>query len=184
MRLPPFGRSSRAGHRGQALAEFAIVGGIFFVVVVAIIQFGLILWTMNTLSQVTRDTARWAVTQSTTPCESAPNRTAVATQANNFALQWKLLGYRSGTWTNAGTIASLSGPGIAADWPIPTGGGAPLFATDCPPSNSSVAWFVRVRIDHSVPIFFPGLQLIAPSCGVPGFCLTSTTELRMEPKSP
>lgn len=168
---------------GQALAEFALVGGIFFLVVAAIIQFGLILWSANTLTQVARDAARWAVTQSTTPCESGPSRNGLATQADVFARQWSLMGYRAGTWTTAGPISSLSGPGIAADWPIPTGSG-PLFASDCPPSNNSVAWFVRVRIDHPVPIFFPGLQLVSPSCGVPGFCLSSTAELRMEPKSP
>jgi hypothetical protein len=176
----------RSVGKGQAMAEFAIVGGIFFLVVFAIIQFGLILWSMSTLSQITRDTARWAVTQSTSPCEATSNRNALATQANQFALQWRLIGYRTGTWTTAGPISSLSGPGIAADWPIPAvaPGGAALFVTDCPPSNNGLAWFVRVRIDHPVPIFLPGLQLIAPSCGVPGFCITSTTELRMEPKSP
>ena len=157
----------RPAPNGQALAEFALVGGIFFLVVLAIIQFGLILWSANTLTQVTRDAARWAVTESTTPCESGPSRTALASQADLFARQWNLLGYRAGTWTNAGPISSLAGPGIAADWPIPTGSG-PLFASDCPPSNNSVAWFVRVRIDHAVPIFLPGLQLVAPSCGVPG----------------
>lgn len=169
---------------GQALAEFALVGGLFFLLVTAIIQFGLLLWSANTVTQVARDTARWAVTQSTTPCDSTANRNALAVQADTFARQWKLLGYQAGTWTTAGSIASLSGPGVAADWPIPSTGGPPLFATDCPPSNNTVAWSIQVRVAHSVPIFFPGLQLLAPTCGVPGYCLTSTTEVRMEPKSP
>jgi len=174
-------------HRsGQALAEFALVGGLFFLLVTAIIQFGLLMWSANTVTQVARDTARWAVTQSVSPCDSTANRNALAAQADRFALQWKLLGYRAGTWTTAGTIASLTGPGVAADWPIPPvpAGGTPLFATDCPPSNSRLAWSVQVRINQPVPIFFPGLQLIAPSCGVPGYCLTTTTEVRMEPKAP
>jgi hypothetical protein len=171
---------------GQALAEFAVVGGFFFVLVGAIIQFGLLMWSANTVTQVARDTARWAVTQSTTPCDSTPNRDALGVQADKFARQWTLLGYQAGAWTTAGPIASLSGPGVAADWPIPSvaPGGPPLFASDCPPSNNSVAWSVRVRINQPVPIFFPGLQLIAPSCGVPGYCLTTTTEVRMEPKAP
>jgi len=171
---------------GQAMAEFALVGGVFILLVAAIIQFGLLLWSENTVTQVARDTARWAVTQSTTPCDSTGNRNAVAAQADLFARQWNLLGYRAGTWTTASTFASLSGPGIAADWPIPSvpPGGTTLFASDCPPSNSSVAWSVQVRIKHPVPIFFPGLQLLAPSCGVPGFCLSTTTEVRMEPKAP
>ena len=177
-------RRSKRG-AGQALAEFALVGGIFFLLVAAIIQFGLLLWSANTVTQVARDTARWAVTQSTTPCDSTANRNAVGVQADLFARQWKLLGYTAGSWTTAGTIASLSGPGVAADWPIPSvGSGPPLFASDCPPSNSSVAWSIRVRINQPVPIFFPFLQLIAPSCGAPGYCLTTTTEVRMEPKAP
>jgi TadE-like protein len=179
-----FARGSRAS--GQALAEFALVGGLFFLLVTAIIQFALLMWSANTLTQVARDTARWAVTQSTTPCDSTVSRNALAAQADNFAKEWNLLGHRTGTWTTAGTIASLSGPGVAADWPIPpvAPGGPPLFATDCPPSNSSVAWSVQVKINQPVPIFFPGLQLIAPSCGAPGYCLTTTTEVRMEPKAP
>ena len=176
--------TSRARAAGQALAEFALVGSIFFLLVTAIIQFGLLLWSANTVTQVARDTARWAVTQSTTPCDSTANRNALAAQADKFALQWKLLGYRAGTWTTAGDIASLTGNGVAADWPIPVTGGPPLFASDCPPSNNTVAWSVRVRVAQTVPIFFPGLQLIAPTCGTPGYCLTSTAEIRMEPKSP
>jgi hypothetical protein len=171
---------------GQALAEFALVGGVFFLLVTAIVQFGLLMWSANTLTQVARDTARWAVTQSTTPCDSTANRNALAVQADGFAREWHLLGYRAGTWTTAGTIASLSGPGVAADWPIPSvpPGGPPLFITDCPPSNSGTPWSVRVKINQPIPIFFPGLQLIAPSCGAAGYCLTTTTEVRMEPKAP
>jgi hypothetical protein len=30
----------------------------------------------------------------------------------------------------------------------------------------------------------PGLQFIAPACASSGFCLSTTTELRMEPKRP
>jgi TadE-like protein len=182
---PPLSRHRAEYRTGQALAEFAIVGSVFFLLVAAIIQFALLLWSANTVEQIARDTARWAVTQSTTPCDSPPNRSALAAQADRFALQWKLLGYRAGTWTNAVMLSSLTGPGIAADWPIPVGpGGTPLFASDCPPSNNTVAWSVQVRVTHAVPIFLPGLQFFAPSCGVAGYCLTSTTEVRMEPKAP
>ena len=178
-------RSGARRRSGQALAEFAIVGSVFFLLVGAIIQFGLLMWSANTLTQVGRDTARWAVTQSTSPCDSTANRNALAAQADLFAQQWKLLGHTAGTWTYAGTIGSLSGPGVAADWPIPPPvGGTPLYATDCPPSNSGLVWSVRVRINQPVPIFFPFLQLVAPSCGAPGWCLTTTTEVRMEPRAP
>jgi hypothetical protein len=43
---------------------------------------------------------------------------------------------------------------------------------------------VRIRVNHVIPIFVPGLRLLLPPCpgGSAGFCYSSTTELRMEPK--
>lgn len=180
-------------HRGQALTEFAIVFAVFFLVIGGIIQFGMILWSLNTVTQVAKDTARWAVTQSTSPCDTAGNRTSVAVTAGGLALQWSLLGYRSGTWTTASAFGAVGAEGVGADWltwddgtqswsvppPPPS-----LFPSDCPPADNQTAWVVRVRVNHVVPIFFPGLELLAPPCALPGFCIGSTAELRMEPKAP
>jgi hypothetical protein len=177
------GRPSRARASGQAMAEFAIVFAVFMLVVGAIIQFGVIVWSINAVTQISRDTARWAVTQSASPCDTAANRTAVATAAKAAVGRIGLAGYNPALWATASPVDSVAAQGVGVDWPIPTGGPS-LFDTDCPPSNNSVVWFVNVRINHVVPIFLPGLQLLAPSCGSTGFCISSTTSLRMEPKAP
>lgn len=170
--------------RGQAAVEFALIVGLFILVVGGVIQFATILWSQNTITQIARDTARWAVTQSTSPCDSAPSRTALAATADQLARQWGLVDYTAGSWTSAVTFASLGSRGVGAEWPIPPSSTTTYFPTDCPPADNALAWFVQVRVNHSVPIFVPGLQFIAPPCGTPGFCISTTAELRMEPKSP
>lgn len=170
------------------MVEFALVAGLFILVIGGVIQFGAILWSQNTVTQLARDTARWAATQSTTPCDSAASRTAVAAQADQLAEEWSLLDHNAGEWTNAVPLASLGSRGVGVDWPVPA---SPphinppmaIFPTDCPPSDNIVPWFIRVRVNHTVPIFVPGLQFIS-QCTGPGFCISSTAEVRMEPKSP
>jgi TadE-like protein len=166
--------------RGQALVEFALVIGLFMLVVGGIVQFGIILWSQNAITQVSRDTARWAVTQSASPCDSAAERTALAAAADKLARGASLVSYSAGTWTSAATIGSLGPEGVGADWQSVDS----TFPSDCPPSDNATVWTVRIRVNHVVPIFVPGLQFIAPACASSGFCLTSTTELRMEPKRP
>jgi hypothetical protein len=164
--------------RGQALTEFALTLGIFMLVVGSIIQFGLLLWTSNTIHQIARDTARWAATQPKSPCESPTNRAAVAARADTLARQWSLMGYQSGTWITASDIDAVLDSGVGVRW---TGGS---FVDDCPPSDNQTPWFVHIRINHTVPIFLPGLQILVPTCGSGSFCISTTTELRMEPKAP
>jgi len=166
--------------RGQALVEFGLVIGLFIFVIGGIVQFGVILWSQNAVTQVARDTARWAVTQSTSPCDSAASRSQVAATADQLALGASLVSYSAGTWASASSIGSVGAEGVGVNWQSVDS----TFATDCPPSDNATVWTVRVRINHVLPIFLPGLQFIAPACSSPGFCLTSTTELRMEPKKP
>lgn len=175
----PRRRPPRA-HRGQALVEFGLVIGLFLFVIGGLIQFGVILWSQNAITQVARDTARWAVTQSISPCDSPATRTALAAAADQLARGTSLVNYPAGTWSTASSIAAVGSEGVGADWQSEDS----TFATDCPPSDNTTVWTVRVRVNHVVPIFLPGLEFIAPACGSPGFCLTSSTELRMEPKRP
>lgn len=168
---------------GQALTEFALVIGLFVFVVGAVIQFSLVLWSMNTVTQVARDTARWAATQSVVPCDSSTSRTAVAGKADTLARQLSLFAYQAGSWSTATTVDSTPDEGVGADWPIP-GGSTILFPTDCPPNDNQTAWTVRVRVSHVVPVFLPGMQFVLPACSSSGFCITSTAEIRMEPKAP
>lgn len=181
-------RKGTKAARGQALVEFAAVAGLFILVVGAVIQFGVILWSQNTLNQVTRDTARWAVTQSDSPCDSAAMRTKVAATATQLATKWQLIGPLS--WSSASVTSAVGASGVGVDWYVDEDSLPPelipeeVFALDCPPSDNRLTWLVRIRISQAVPIFLPGLEfLIAGDCA-PSFCISSTTELRMEPKRP
>ena len=162
------------------MVEFGLVIGLFLFVIGGLIQFGVILWSQNAITQVARDTARWAVTQSTSPCDSPANRVALAGAADQLARGASLVNYPAGTWSTATKIASLGPEGVGADWLSDDSN----FATDCPPSDNATEWTVRIRVNHVVPIFLPGLQFIAPACASSGFCLSTRTELRMEPKRP
>ena len=172
---------------GQAMVEFVLVAGLFFLVVGGIVQFGVILWSQNTVNQVARDTARWAVTQSDSPCDSSGMRAEVASTASQLASQWQLIGPRS--WSTASMVDAVGPSGVGADWYVDEDTLPPeidigeVFPTDCPPSDNRLPWFVRIRVSQAVPIFFPGLQFISQGCA-PSFCVSSTTELRMEPKRP
>jgi hypothetical protein len=162
------------------MVEFGLVFGLFMLVIGGLIQFGMILWSQNAITQVARDTARWAVTQSTSPCDSPANRVALAGVSDRLARGASLVNYPAGTWSTAATVGSVGAEGVGADWQSADSG----FASDCPPSDNSTVWTVRIRVNHVVPIFMPGLQFIAPACASSGFCLSTTTELRMEPKRP
>jgi Flp pilus assembly protein TadG len=56
------GTRRRESERGAALVEFAIGATIFLTVLFAIIEFGLLLWTHNALTDAARRGARYAVT--------------------------------------------------------------------------------------------------------------------------
>ena len=136
---------------GQSLVEFAIVFPVLFLIIAGIIQFGLIFWGQNSLNQVVRDTGRWAATLQA--CDAGA-RASVVTTANNVAGTSSLVGYTPGSWTSTNVAVSFVG-------------------TPCPPTdNLQVAW-VRITIQHSVPIFFP----LIPGGGN----IASSTEFRMEP---
>ena len=117
--------------RGQSLAEFAIVFPILMAILGGIIQFGILFWGQNTLTQIARDTGRWASTQVTCPTSAS-----VLPIANNIAGQSSLIGYTTGSWTTASIQVTLSGD-------------------PCPVTSNAQAAFVTVTLTHQVPIFFP-----------------------------
>jgi Flp pilus assembly protein TadG len=137
-----------------------IVGGI--------IQFGLIFWAQNTLTQVVRDTGRWAASQQAcTPAE----KTLIIATANNIAAKSSLFGYTS-AWPSSS---------IDIDWPTTNSAGVTYdgdgngVLDPCPPTSNQHQRWVTITIRHQVPIFFPL---------VPGNAnLASSTQFRMEPVS-
>lgn len=116
---------------GQGLAEFAIVFPIMMLVVGGIIQFGIIFWGQNTLTQVVRDTGRWAATQ-----QQCNDPLPIIATANQIAAQSSLIGYTVGSWSSSNVTVTWSG-------------------SPCPPPDNSTAAFVTISITHRVPIFFP-----------------------------
>ena len=132
--LTPHAMSStppaRNDHRGQALVEFAIVFPVLFFIIAGIIQFGLIFWSQQTLTQVARDTGRWAATQD---CSAD-----VVAEANAVAQQSTLFGFSS--WTASEVAVSWT-----KDSP----------AHSCPPKDNTEGVWISVTIDHQIPIFFP-----------------------------
>lgn len=116
--------------RGQALAEFALVAPVLFLIIGGIIQFGILFWDQNTLNQVVRDAGRFAAT---VPDCSAGSESDVidATQAIADAAPF------------AGTYGD-----ITVDLPAP--GSDP-----CPPNtNADVVW-LTIRMEATVPVLFP-----------------------------
>lgn len=123
----------RLGSRGQSLTEFAIVFPIFMLLLGGVTQFGIIFWGQNTLTQVVRDTGRWAATQ-----QQCTDPEPIIATANQIAAQSSLIGYAAGSWTSADVTVAWAG--------------AP-----CPPADNSTAAFVTISVSHRVPIFFPWL---------------------------
>ena len=183
---PPGERLARI--RGQSLAEFAIVFPLMFLIIAAILQFGLVLWAQNALTQVVRDTGRWAATQPTSPCDGGGR--ALVAKADQIAVTSSLFGYSAGHWTgiNGGNpfafdVSPAPRDGIEASWPLsvdnpPPGG---YVNTDCPPDTNESAWFVNIRAHLDVPLFLPIIGNFIPSCDGDSCSLASSVQFRMEP---
>lgn len=128
MRSIPFRRrSDRPRSRGQSLVEFALVFPIFMLILGAIIQFGIIFWGINTLTQVARDTGRWAASQTT-----CPTTATVSSTADSIAGNSSLIGYPG---SGIGLVVSTTGT--------------------CPPTSNQQVGYVKIVMTHQVPIFFP-----------------------------
>jgi hypothetical protein len=177
LRRPPDRRRSRA----QSLVEFALVLPVLVLILGGIIQFGVVFWAQNSLTQVVRDTGRWAATQQTRPCDSGGS--ALVAQADVIAQNASLVGYSAGMWSGAPAAFNAvpaSREGVEASWPLSTDLPG-LVNTDCPPDTNGTAWFVNIRIHHEVPLFFPLIGQFIPSCNATSCSLSSSIQFRMEP---
>jgi Flp pilus assembly protein TadG len=146
--------------RGQTLVEFALILPILMIVLFGIVQFGLIFWAQITLTQVSRDTGRWAATQTVSPCSSGA--AAIQTQASALAGNSSLYGFPSYPVTATSTWTQASG------------------SATCPPADNQTVWYVNITLTHDVPMVLPFLaDTCAPSCKK---TLTTTVQYRMEPQ--
>jgi Flp pilus assembly protein TadG len=169
--------TGRSRSRGQSLVEFALVAPIVIAVIAAIIQFGVVFWAQNTLTQVVRDTGRWAATQPaavTTDCKDA---TAVIAQANNIASNSSLIGYSTAKFTATANWTTST-------WTTPTDPPTSSTTTTCPTKNTTVT-YVHITATQQVPTFFPGMEYLPllGTCDNTGchITLSSTAQFRMEP---
>jgi len=170
----------RRRSRGQALVEFALVVPVFLALIGGIIQFGLVFWAQNTLTQVVRDTGRWEATQQTACSSSAAD---VRDRANSIAASSSLLGYSSGSPFVLYTSPATPPEGVAVTW---TRSSSEVPAQSCPPSTNQSVWVVTITVRHTVPTFIPGMTYLPGlgTCDSNGCRLTlsSTAQYRMEPK--
>jgi TadE-like protein len=176
---------SRPHARGQSLVEFALVLPILLILFGGAVQFGVFFAAQNSLTQIARDTARWAATQAYAPCsKAADSPSQLLARADEIATASALLGFTSGDWgirghfTNPSSLdASPPGEGVEVVWSSEPGGA-------CPPLDNVLAAYVTIRVTHDVPVVLPGFQYL-PSIGTCNpdchLRLTSTSTFRMEP---
>jgi Flp pilus assembly protein TadG len=137
----------------------ALVLPVLMAIFGGMIQFGLIFWSQNSLNQIVRDTGRYAAT-----LQDCSATAPVISKANALATQASLFAYTAGSWTSTN---------VAVTWPANTDVG---HTTDpCPPANNQQVRWVRITVQHTVPIFFP----LIPVSGN----LSSSAEFRMEPSA-
>lgn len=128
------------------------------VIIGGIIQFGIIFWGQNTLTQIARDTGRWAATQVACANGTGSGEADILGTAKNIAAESSLIG-SSSSWT----YGSSATDNVFAEWSGAT----------CPPTDNSQVAYVKITLRHTVPIFFP----LIPGNGN----LVTSTQFRMEP---
>ncbi len=80
-----------ADRRGTSILEFAIVAPVMFMLVLAIIEFGFLMWTREALEQVAFAGARcMGVLSSSCASGGAVNATSTGTYINAVAAGWKI----------------------------------------------------------------------------------------------
>lgn len=182
---------------GQSLVELALVLPVVLLLLGGAVQYGVIFMARHELTQVTRDTARWASTEQTTdafgvvqPCAAAATATPPQplTLADQNAQSSGLLGYSAGTW-DASNFTSYGLATMPPAAPNNEGVEVAWSGASCPPSDNSDAElsYVTVRLTHRVPTFLPALWVVAGgSCNSSGcsISVSSTSTFRMEPPPP
>jgi len=155
-----------------------------------IVQYGILIATSHTLTQIGRDLGRWVATQDAADCPliGAGSPSPIAQRAHDIAGETSLMGYEGTPWlTNfmsydygAMPAAPASDQGVEVAWNIVDG--------TCPPDDSTTAAFVTVRLTHRAPVVLPGFGYLPGigTCDAAGCYLDieTTAIFRMEPVAP
>lgn len=155
-------RDRRRRSRGQSLAEFAIVFPVLMLIMGGVIQFGIIFWGQNTLTQIARDTGRWVASQKGCTSGAIPPAVDVLGTAKSIAASSSLIGSSSG-W---------NGTNVDAQWRRNVNPKTGLTSA-CPPVDNNDVVYVTITLHHTVPVFFP----FVPGNG----SLSTSAQFRMEP---
>lgn len=81
------------GERGSALIEFALSVPVLLMLLIGFIQFNLALYTSQCLSEIARETSRWASMRGATSCTNTPYLTECEATADEIQSHAKHLGY-------------------------------------------------------------------------------------------
>jgi Flp pilus assembly protein TadG len=79
-------KRDRKGERGAALVEFAVGAAVFMTVTLGVLQFGVLLWTHNALTDAVRRGARYAVNQCDPADGSCPNSSTSVDRTKNVVV--------------------------------------------------------------------------------------------------
>lgn len=181
--------------RGQSLVEFALLLPLLLLLVGGIIQYGILISTSHTLTQVGRDLGRWVATQDAPDCpdiaDVVPPATTspIAQRAHDIADETSLLGYQ-GAWLNPPRFISYDYAGMPTSPPHDEGVEVAWEIVDgtCPPDDSTTSAFVTVRLSHRSPVILPGFGYLpgVGTCDGAGCYLPiqTTAIYRMEPLAP
>ena len=142
------------------MVEFALVLPLLVLIMLGVMQFGILFWAQITLTQVARDTGRWAVSQDN--CN--PATVNIAAQANAVAANSTLFG-----WDASNQITVSSGPNYDNVTPPPYNNPSVV----CPPADNREVFNISFELSHTVPVFLPMFGET--------FTLRSEVQFRMEP---
>ena len=177
--------------RGQSLVEFALILPLLLLLVGGIIQYGILISTSHTLTQIGRDIGRFVATQDAPDCPEIADGTpsTIAQRAHDIAGQTSLLGYQ-GAWLDPTRFVSYDYGPMPASPPFDAGVEVAWEIVDgtCPPDDSTTAAFVTVRLTHRSPVILPGFGYLPGigTCDANGcyLAIQTTAVYRMEPLAP
>ena len=187
-----FKDSPRHSPKGQSLVEFALLLPLLLLLVGGIIQYGILISTSHTLTQIGRDLGRWVATQDAPDCPDIADGSPspIAQRAHDIAAETSLLGYVGSPWLDPTKFVSYDYASMPASPPFDAGVEVAWEIVDgaCPPDDSETAAFVTVRLTHRSPVILPGFGFLPGigTCDAAGCYLeiATTAVYRMEPLAP
>lgn len=155
-------RRKRERGRGQALAEFAIVAPLFFMMLLGTIDLGRVIWANDVLSNAAREGARFATVNGTTVVPPAdPYNPAATTATVKTAIRDRVLSYDFAGTQGVSVTVCYSALGSTCSG-----------NTDNPPTaDRGRGAFVTVTVSGTIPLLTGSL------IGLGDFAVNSTTTM-------